>query len=98
MYVSAIDGVAYHSDQVTAHVGQTVTLTLIARFSSGATSDVSTSAQTTYMTSPTQGVFTAKNSWKPTAAEINKAITIYGTYVSSTGQQTRSTVKVTVRR
>jgi hypothetical protein len=97
MYVSAISGVAYHSDQVTAHVGQLVTLTLIAKYSSGATSDVSTSPQTSFMTSPTQGVFTAKNVWQPTAAEANKSITIYGTFVSSTGQQTRSTVKVTVR-
>jgi hypothetical protein len=97
MYVSAISGVSFHSDQVTAHVGQLVSLTLIAKYSSGATSDVSTSAQTSYMTSPTQGVFTAKNVWKPTVAEVNKAITIYGTFVTSTGRQTRSTVKVTVR-
>src|SRR5690242_11428791 len=57
MYISAINGRAYHADQATIAVGQTITLALRVKFRSGATVDVSTDAGTTFSTSPAHGIF-----------------------------------------
>src|SRR5437773_2813485 len=82
MYIVAIDGKPYHSDQATVSVGQTITLALQVRFRSGATVDVSTNAGTTFITSPARGTFNSVNTWSPLVGDANKAFPIYGRYTN----------------
>lgn len=97
MFFSAIDGAAYRFSQATIHVRQTVTLTLVLTYSSGATNDVSTDSNTTFVTDPAQGTFITQNDWSPTAAEVNHSITIYGIFTSPNGQWTIGTASVIVQ-
>src|SRR5262249_31552650 len=91
MYISAIDGQAYHSDQATISVGQTITLALRVRFRSGATVGGSTDAGTTFSTSPPYGIFKTRNTWSPLATDANKAFAIYGRYVNPVSHASIST-------
>lgn len=97
MSIVAIDGVPCHTSQVTVHVGQAVTLSLLVRYSSGAVSDVRADPNSRFLTDPARGIFKAQNVWCGTAQDANRAITIYGQYTSPSGQHITATVKVIVR-
>jgi hypothetical protein len=97
LFVSAIGGAAVHSDQVTIHLNQSVTLTYQVGFYSGVVGDVSLQPSTTYFTSPTRGQFTPqKNIWQPSAADVNKTITLYARYANAKGASIQDTVSVHV--
>jgi virginiamycin B lyase len=101
MYVSAIGSSPNTGsrDQVTVHLGDCVTLKYLVKFRTGAFIDVTEDPNTRFFLDPPRGVFTAKNVWCPTAADVDKSLTIYGRHYSPTGEQAiTDTVKVLVRR
>jgi len=91
------NGTKLSADQANVNVGGCVTLQFLISAQPGGTTNVTSSANTTFVTDPVRGTFTAKNVWCATAADCGKDLTIYGIYHDPcSGTNLVATVQITV--